>query len=266
MKNYIRNYRWIVVIMALILAIMACNLANQAGEQPPREPSPGEGEPPEGESAPEEQPPSDEEHPEEVWIEFEAERTHLAPGECTLLFWNTEGGFGIFLNGEPVERSGEREVCQADMFVLGVDTGEEMEERTIEIVMEGETGEEHGDEEPPQEEQPEPEEPEEEPPPEPEMNDEEAIKQALLAELGANESEMDITFGRMDENFAEGGVNDANAQAGGAQWLAAKENGQWVIVHHGQDLPPCDAVDGYNVPPDWVAYCWDEASGTSVER
>jgi len=114
--------------------------------------------------------------------------------------------------------------------------------------------------------------PGEEPPPEPplppghEMNDEEAIKQALLAKLGWNEAKIAFTVGRMDENFAEGGVNEVNAEAGGGMWLAAKDNGQWVIYHHGQDYPPCDIVNAYNVPPDWVQYCWDESSGNAIER
>ena len=119
-----------------------------------------------------------------------------------------------------------------------------------------------GEEEPPP---PEPMGEEEPPPPEP-MGEEEAIKQALLAELGANEGEMEIIFGRMDEHFAEGGVIEANAPAGGGQWLAAKDNGHWVIVHHGQDLPPCDTVNAHNFPPDWVPQCWDPASGSAVQR
>ena len=121
---------------------------------------------------------------------------------------------------------------------------------------------EHPPEEPPPGEHP----PEEPPPPDHEMNDEEAIKQALLAKLGWNEATMAFTVGRMDENFAEGGVNEVNAEGGGGMWLAAKDNGQWVIYHHGQDYPPCDIVNAYNVPPDWVQYCWDESSGNAIER
>jgi len=129
--------------------------------------------------------------------------------------------------------------------------------------------EEHWEEGEPPPEGPMPEEehpPEEPPPPGPGMNDEEAIKQALLAKLGWNESQMAFTVGRMDGNFAEGGVSEAGGGPGGAMWLAAKDNGQWVIIFDGQDNPPCDVVDAYNVPPDWVAFCWDAASGTVVNR
>ena len=107
----------------------------------------------------------------------------------------------------------------------------------------------------------------EEPPQEPEMNDEEAIKQALLTELGAQETEMEITIGKINEKFADGSVIDVGAMAGGAYWLAAKNNNeQWVIVHHGQDLPLCPDVNAYDFPADWVAYCWDKASETAIER
>ena len=124
----------------------------------------------------------------------------------------------------------------------------------------------HGEEPPPGEPPPEEHPPEGEPPPQPEhLNDEESIKQALLAELGWSESELEFSMGRLDGSFAEGGVNKTG-EMGGAAWLAAKDHGQWNIVHIGQDLPPCDAVDANNVPPDWAPYCWDEASGNSIER
>jgi len=100
---------------------------------------------------PGEQPPGEEPIDEEVRIEFFADRTDLQPGECTVLFWNAEGGFGAYLNGEPVERSGELEVCldETMAFVLGVDMGEEMEAREIEIVVGGMPGEEPQPESPP---------------------------------------------------------------------------------------------------------------------
>ncbi len=103
----------------------------------------GLGEPPPGEE------PMEEEMPEDVFIDFFAERMELHPGECTVLIWHTEGGFGAFLNGEPIERSGEMEVCLEEtmFFVLGVDMGEEMEARELEIFVAGMPGEESPQEE-----------------------------------------------------------------------------------------------------------------------
>ena len=88
----------------------------------------------------------------------------------------------------------------------------------------------------------------------------------MLAELGWSESELQLDIGRMDDRFAEGGVSQSG-EMGGAMWLAAKEHsGNWVIIHHGHDIPTCDKVQSYNIPPDWAPNCWDEASGTVIER
>jgi|APSaa5957512622_1039677.scaffolds.fasta_scaffold421027_1 hypothetical protein len=52
-------------------------------------------------------PPQDESFTEGIRLEFFVERDKLQPGECTMLFWDTEDGFGTFLNKEPVESEGE---------------------------------------------------------------------------------------------------------------------------------------------------------------
>lgn len=153
---------FILAVLILVLGMQACNPGAQGFEEPP----PGEEPPPEeffeGEPPPEgEEPP-----PGQVWIEFNAERPHIMPGECTMLFWHTEGGFEVFFNGEPVEPSGEREECleESRMFVLEVDTGEGMQMREVEVMVEGEPGEGPPPEEPPMEEPPMEEPPEPEPP------------------------------------------------------------------------------------------------------
>lgn len=96
------------------------------------------------EESPEEQPPPGEEvalesPPEEVRIAFTADRTHLQPGECAMLEWSVEGGFGVELDGQPVEKSGQMEVCPEETtpYRLGVDTGETMEEREVVVGVEG---------------------------------------------------------------------------------------------------------------------------------
>ena len=197
-----------------------------------------------------------EEYPEGGFIEFEAERTNLAPGECTMIWWHAEGAEDVKLNGDRVEPMGEQEVCLEENKRFVLEAGGDR--REIEFVLDGMPGEEH----PPEEEQPHG----EEPPPSGHMSDEEGIKQALLAELGWSESELHFDIGRIDNQFAEGGVSKGG-ELGGATWLAAKEgSGKWVIVHHGQDHPQCEGVNALNIPTDWVPYCWDAASGTSVKR
>ena len=86
-----------------------------------------------------EQPPEEGLPPGEVQIAFTADRTDLQPGECATLEWSVEGGFGVELNGQPVERSGQMQVCPEETtpYWLGVDTGETMEEREVVIFVEG---------------------------------------------------------------------------------------------------------------------------------
>ena len=37
--------------------------------------------------------------------------TKQQPGECAMLEWSVEGGFGVDLNEQPVERSRQMQVC-----------------------------------------------------------------------------------------------------------------------------------------------------------
>jgi len=102
-----------------------------------------------GETPPPEEPP-------EMQIVLSADRTRLQPDECATLEWNVQGGFGVELNEQPVERSGQKQVCpeETTTYWLGVDTGETMERREVTIIVEG------AEQPPPPEEQP----PEEQPP------------------------------------------------------------------------------------------------------
>jgi acetyl esterase/lipase len=74
-----------------------------------------------------------------VQITLTADRTSLQPGECAILQWRVEGGFGVELDGQPVERSGQQEVCPQDtaVYELGVDTGETIERREIVLSVAG---------------------------------------------------------------------------------------------------------------------------------
>ena len=116
------KYLALLCALAALLGLAACEMLYKIVPNVPEEgPPAGEG-PPSGE----ESQPGDEPAPGEgeIFIEFEAERANLAPGECTMLSWAVEGGgFGAFLNGEPVERAGEREICLEEPmgYVLEVD-------------------------------------------------------------------------------------------------------------------------------------------------
>jgi hypothetical protein len=65
------------------------------------------------------------EPPGEVQINFTADRTNLAPGECATLMWSVQGGEAVALDGEPVPSSGEMEVCPPETtpYTLAVYVG-----------------------------------------------------------------------------------------------------------------------------------------------
>jgi len=137
----------LLIIVALVLVgLTGCTITingpDLAPGEPPEEPPPGETDPGKVQS-----------------ITFTADRTDLRPGECATLQWSVEGGYGVFLNGEPVEHAGESRVCleETNLYTLEVDTGETMEWSEVVIMVEGE-------EQPPEEPPP----PGEEPPPPPE--------------------------------------------------------------------------------------------------
>ena len=70
-------------------------------------------------------------------IKFFADRTSLQPGECTLLHWEVSGGLAVSLNGNPVEKTGQKEVCPGKtlLYTLSVDLGTSVETRQVEIVI-----------------------------------------------------------------------------------------------------------------------------------
>ncbi len=114
---------------------------NQPQEEIQPEGLPEEEQPPE--TGPMEEPPVDENRPEEGLepdeIFFTADRLSLAPGECTGLEWNAGRFESVFLNGEPVDREGRREICPpgTTAYVLEVETGSGMTMREVMISVKG---------------------------------------------------------------------------------------------------------------------------------
>lgn len=70
-------------------------------------------------------------------ITFTAVQTSLQPGECTTLRWEVTVGFGVTLDGQPVEKTGQMQVCPQETrgYVLAVDMGTHVETRQVEIAI-----------------------------------------------------------------------------------------------------------------------------------
>lgn len=72
-------------------------------------------------------------------IIFAVERATLRAGECTTLRWEVTEGFGVTLDGQPVDMTGQMEVCptEARTYNLRVDMGTHIETRQVEIAVGG---------------------------------------------------------------------------------------------------------------------------------
>lgn len=70
-------------------------------------------------------------------ITFTADRTSLQPGECTTLYWEVTIGFGVTLDGRPVGKAGQVQVCPQETraYLLAVDVGTGVEMRQVEVVV-----------------------------------------------------------------------------------------------------------------------------------
>jgi hypothetical protein len=148
----------LILVTTLTLLAQSCSLPlqyvgfeGQPREEYPPEERPEGGFPPENqpmeEHPPEDRPPGElppEEHPPEESGEiqitfFGADRSNIQTGECAMLEWNVQGGYGATINGEPVGLAGAREVCppETTSYRLGVDTGTELLERETTIIVGG---------------------------------------------------------------------------------------------------------------------------------
>jgi hypothetical protein len=72
----------------------------------------------------------------------------------------------------------------------------------------------------------------------------------LADHLGLSPDETDSVIAQQTEAYATGGLP-------GAYFLAAKQDGVWVIVYDGQATPACGEIAPYNFPVDMVPECLD---------
>jgi hypothetical protein len=101
--------------------------------------------------------------------------------------------------------------------------------------------------------------------PAPTVDDQAAIKQAVYTKFGSDATKLNVTVSKIEGNYATGGIVDVGSEVGGGYFLAAKWQGNWVIVHDGQAHPTCAQIAPYNFPVSMVAECLD-ATGKVVKR
>jgi hypothetical protein len=81
--------------------------------------------------------------------------------------------------------------------------------------------------------------------------DAEAIIAALVDYVTFELDESDVVVEEIAGNLARGGLP-------GAYFIAAKEAGNWIIIHAGQSTPYCNVINPYAFPTSWIPECLDE--------
>ncbi len=100
--------------------------------------------------------------------------------------------------------------------------------------------------------------------PSPMPNETDLIKAAIYALTGLDETKVTVTITQNINTHAKGGIREYGA-VGGAYWIAAKSDSEWVGVYSGQANPTCNEIASYDFPTDMVPECLD-ANGSVVTR
>jgi hypothetical protein len=106
------------------------------------------------------------------------------------------------------------------------------------------------------------------PPPSPILsptpNETDLIKAAIYALTGLDEVKAEVIINQNTDTHAKGGIREYGA-VGGAYWIAAKSDSEWVGVYAGQAHPTCNEIASYDFPTDMVPECLD-TNGNVVTR
>jgi hypothetical protein len=70
-------------------------------------------------------------------IVFTVDQPSIRLGDCTMLRWNVQGGYSVQLDGQGVERIGQKQVCprQTATYQLAVDVGDRMDRREVVVAV-----------------------------------------------------------------------------------------------------------------------------------
>jgi len=92
----------------------------------------------------------------------------------------------------------------------------------------------------------------------------EAIKKAVYEKTGLTSEVADVTVSEYTSSYAKGGVKEKEA-VGGAYFIAAKVDNEWICVYDGQSHPTCEQLEPYDFPKEMVPECLD-GDNEVVER
>src|SRR3989344_6848010 len=94
------------------------------------------------------------------------------------------------------------------------------------------------------------------PTPTPTVDEDTLIRQAIITMTSLDETQAEIQITQNTGTHAKGTIRELEA-VGGAYWLAAKSEGNWVGVYEGQSQPTCTDIAPYNFPVALVPQCLD---------
>lgn len=93
---------------------------------------------------------------------------------------------------------------------------------------------------------------------------EEALQEVNVEMEG---KDLKINVDKVEGGFAMGGVTEVEGGGvGGAGWMAAKVDGEWMIVWNGNGVINCESVNAVNFPTEWVSECWDGEKNVVREK
>ncbi len=85
-------------------------------------------------------------------------------------------------------------------------------------------------------------------------NDYVLIQQEFSKKYDKPVDNVNLTINKIVGNFARGSITFKGAR-GGAGWLAAKQDGSWILVFDGNGIIPCADVAPYDFPAEFTPGC-----------
>ncbi len=102
------------------------------------------------------------------------------------------------------------------------------------------------------------------------FGDKEKIKQAFIEYKGDQDyqsRDLFVRFSEMEDNSLKGmiligGVDNYSTP----YFLAVKTGGSWRVLYQGQEAPPCESLEGYEIPVNLIPECWANNGQEWIKR
>lgn len=94
---------------------------------------------------------------------------------------------------------------------------------------------------------------------------EQALKQQFAEKFDKDTADINLEINEKTSTHAEGGVT-FTGEMGGGWWLAATEEGKWVLVADGNGTVMCADIEPYNFPTTMVPECYNQDTQQLIKR